>query len=102
MKAVAEIQVQPVGTGVSTRDEIQQAVSVLRDSGLEARVHALGTDVEGELVDVLRAVQRIHETLHENGAPRLATTVTIHTRIDKTPGLERAERAIAGRLIEKP
>jgi uncharacterized protein (TIGR00106 family) len=88
MKALAEIQVIPIGSGVSVRDEVMRAHQVLVDAGLNAQLHAYGTNVEGELEAVLAAVARIHETLHAQGTQRLATFVKLGTRLDKEPTLE--------------
>ncbi len=39
MKALAEIQVIPIGAGVSVRKEVQRAYDVMRASGLKAQLH---------------------------------------------------------------
>lgn len=88
MKALAEIQVIPIGVGVSVRDEVMRAHQVLLDAGLEAQLHAYGTNVEGELEAILAAVAKVHETLHAEGTQRLATFVKLGTRTDKEPTLK--------------
>ncbi len=87
MRAVAEIQVIPIGVGVSVRREVQRAHELLRASGLRAELHAYGTNVEGELADILDAVRRVHETLHAEGTVRLSTFLKLGTRTDKDPSL---------------
>jgi uncharacterized protein (TIGR00106 family) len=87
MKATAEVQVIPIGSGVSVRREVQRAHRVLEESGLSVELHGNGTNMEGELADILEAVRRIHETLHAEGTARLATFVKIGTRTDKEPSL---------------
>jgi uncharacterized protein (TIGR00106 family) len=87
MKAVAEIQVIPIGVGVSVRREVQRAHEVLQATGLHAELHAYGTNVEGELADILDAVRRVHETLHAEGTVRLSTAIKLGTRTDKDPSL---------------
>jgi uncharacterized protein (TIGR00106 family) len=87
MKATGEIQVIPIGTGVSVRAEVKRAHEVLSGSGLEVELHANGTNVEGELNAILSAVQRVHETLHAEGAVRLVSYVKVATRTDKEPTL---------------
>lgn len=87
MKATAEIQVIPIGSGVSVRKEVQRAHQVLVDSGLRVALHAYGTNVEGELGDILDAVRRVHETLHAEGVARLSTAIKLGTRTDKEPTL---------------
>ena len=87
MKAIAEIQVIPIGAGVSVRDEVRRAHDLLVQSGLETELHAYGTNVEGELRDILAAVQKVHETLHDEGVVRLSTAMKLGTRTDKEPRL---------------
>jgi uncharacterized protein (TIGR00106 family) len=87
MKATAEIQVIPIGAGVSVRRQVQRAHELLKGSGLEAQLHAYGTNVEGELAAILDAVRHVHETLHAEGVVRLSTAIKIGTRTDKEPSL---------------
>ena len=88
MKALAEIQVIPIGVGVSVRKEVRRAHEVIQSSGLKAQLHAYGTNVEGDLDAILATIKRIHETLHAEGTQRLSTTVKIGTRTDKEVSLE--------------
>jgi uncharacterized protein (TIGR00106 family) len=87
MKATAEVQVIPIGAGVSVREEVKRAHQVLEEAGLNAQLHSNGTNLEGELSEVFAAVQRIHETLHAEGTVRIATFMKVATRIDKEPSL---------------
>lgn len=87
MRAIAEIQVIPIGAGVSVREEVKRAHQIIYQSRLRAELHAYGTNVEGELSEILAVVHAVHETLHAEGTLRLATTVKIGTRIDKVPTL---------------
>jgi uncharacterized protein (TIGR00106 family) len=88
MKALAEIQVIPIGVGVSVRKEVMRAHQLIADSGLEVQLHSYGTNVEGEIDAVLAVIQKVHETLHAEGVPRLATSIKLGTRIDKDATLK--------------
>jgi uncharacterized protein (TIGR00106 family) len=87
MKALAEVQVIPIGSGVSVREEVKRAHEILEESGLNAQLHANGTNLEGELTDIFAAIIRVHETLHAEGTARLSTHIKIGTRTDKEPSL---------------
>ena len=87
MKAVAEIQVVPLGAGVSVRQEVTRAHELIVASGLTVQLHAYGTNVEGELEQILEVIRTIHETLHQEGAVRLSTAIKLGTRTDKVPTL---------------
>ncbi|MHC4550158.1 MAG: MTH1187 family thiamine-binding protein [Planctomycetota bacterium] len=88
MRALAEIQVIPLGVGVSVRRPVARAQEVIVASGLKVEAHAYGTNVEGDLDTILATVKRIHEVLHAEGTPRIATALKLGTRTDKEPTLE--------------
>lgn len=91
MKAVAEIQVIPIGAGVSVRKEVMRAHQLIEEAGLTVQLHSYGTNVEGELEKILATIQKVHETLHAEGTQRLSTAIKIGTRTDK-------EVSLAGKL----
>ncbi len=87
MKATAEIQVIPIGVGVSVRDYVKKAHEALAAPGLEVQLHAFGTNVEGDLDAILAAVKHVHEVLHGAGVVRVSSAIKIGTRTDKEPSL---------------
>ncbi|MHB0971138.1 MAG: MTH1187 family thiamine-binding protein [Thermoanaerobaculia bacterium] len=88
MKATAEIQIIPLGVGSSVRKQVMRAHEIIKDAGIGAELQAWGTNVEGEIDDILAAVKRVHETLHAEGTVRIASFVKIGTRTDKEPTLK--------------
>jgi uncharacterized protein (TIGR00106 family) len=87
MKATAELQVIPLGAGVSVRAEVTQVVALLNQHDFILETHAAGTNIEGELADILTVVQQIHETMHARGSARLISYLKLETRTDKVPTL---------------
>ena len=87
MKATAELQVIPVGEGVSVRQQIMRIVELLQGRDFILETHASGTNIEGELTDILAVVEQIHETLHREGSVRLVSYLKLETRTDKVPTL---------------
>jgi uncharacterized protein (TIGR00106 family) len=87
MKATAELQVIPLGEGVSLRSQVGRVLEILNGYDFILETHASGTDIEGDIVDVFRAIEEIHSTLHEEGSVRLLSYLKIETRTDKTPTL---------------
>ena len=83
MHAIADIAIIPLGTGLSLSPYVAACERVLRDAGLKTQLHANGTNVEGDWDDVMAALKRCHEVLHEMGAPRVATNMRLGTRTDK-------------------
>jgi uncharacterized protein (TIGR00106 family) len=87
MKATAELQVIPLGAGVSVRKEVTRIVDLLRQHDFILETHAAGTDIEGDLDDILTAIRQIHATLHAEGSVRLISYLKLETRTDKEPTL---------------
>jgi uncharacterized protein (TIGR00106 family) len=87
MKATAELQVIPLGQWVSVRKEIRRVVELLQGHDFIIETHASGTNIEGNLDDILAAVKQIHEVLHAEGSVRLVSLLKLETRIDKAPTL---------------
>jgi uncharacterized protein (TIGR00106 family) len=88
MHAIAEIQIIPIGSGVSVRKEVKRAHQLLESSGLNLSLHANGSNMEGELDQVLDAIRTTIETLHAEGIVRLSSHIKIGTRTDKVPSME--------------
>ena len=93
MRALAEIQVVPIGSGVSVREEVMRAHKLIAESGLTVQLHSYGTNVEGEMSQIFKAIEVVHETLHNEGTVRLMTSIKIGTRTDK-------ESSLAGKLFK--
>lgn len=88
MQATADLQVVPLGQGVSVRQEITQAIDLLENYPLVVKTHAAGTNLEGQLQVILDAVAAVHAQLHDSGCVRLLSYIKLETRTDKLPTLE--------------
>ncbi|HFD79008.1 MAG TPA: MTH1187 family thiamine-binding protein [Gammaproteobacteria bacterium] len=87
MRATAELQVVPIGAGVSVRRQIERVIELLRGHDFLIETHAAGTDIEGDLDEILAVVREIHHALHEEGEVRLLSHLKLETRTDKAPTL---------------
>lgn len=83
MKAIADVCVVPIGVGVSVSEYVVVCEQVFREAGLAPRLHAYGTNVEGEWDEVMDAVKQCHQRIHDMGAPRVSTSIRIGTRTDR-------------------
>lgn len=83
MKVIADLCVVPLGVGVSVSKYIVACEEILEGAGLETKMHAYGTNVEGEWDAVFGALKRCHEKLHEMGVPRVSTNLRLGTRTDR-------------------
>lgn len=98
MKVLADISLIPLGVGTSLSTYVAACERVLRDAGLEPKLHAFGTNVEGDWDVVMAALRRCHDTVHELGAPRVSTTVKLSTRVDRTQTLAEKVSSVEQKL----
>jgi uncharacterized protein (TIGR00106 family) len=102
MKVLVDLSVVPLGVGVSLSSYVAACERVLREAGLETRLHANGTNIEGEWDEVFAAVRRCHEVVHAMGAPRIATTLRLGTRTDRPQTLDDKVRSVEAKLGDSP
>lgn len=88
MKVIADLCVVPLGVGVSVSEYIAACQTVLEEAGLETRLHAYGTNIEGDWDCVFAAIKRCHEVVHDMGAPRISTTIKLGTRTDRSQSMD--------------
>ena len=98
MKVIADLTVVPIGVGVSLSKYVAACEKVLRETELETRLHAYGTNIEGEWDAVLSAVKRCHEVVHEMGAPRVSTVLKLGTRTDRDQKMGDKVRSVEEKL----
>uniref|UniRef100_A0A7C6A8X0 MTH1187 family thiamine-binding protein n=1 Tax=candidate division WOR-3 bacterium TaxID=2052148 RepID=A0A7C6A8X0_UNCW3 len=86
---IVDISVVPVGTKTTSVSKyVQEAISVIKKSGLKFQVSSMGTAIEGDLAKIFKTVQEIHEACFAQGAKRLLTTIKIDDRRDKKQTME--------------
>ncbi len=100
MRISMEICIVPMGVGVSVSDYIAACEKVLREAGINPQLHAYGTNVEGEWEEVMAALKRCHEVVHEMGAPRIFTTLKLGTRTDRAQANQDKVDSVLGKLSE--
>jgi len=83
MHVIVDLCVVPLGVGVSVSSYVAQCQRVIEASGLNYRMHAYGTNIEGPWDDVMAVVKACHERVHGMGAPRITTTLKMGTRTDR-------------------
>jgi uncharacterized protein (TIGR00106 family) len=88
MNVIVDLCVVPIGIGVSVSKEVAACQRVLDEAGLETKLHAYGTNIEGDWDAVFAAIKRCHQVVHEMGAPRISTTIKLGTRVDRKQSMQ--------------
>ena|SRR5690349_9861518 len=100
MKVIADLCVIPMGSGVSVSREVAECERILAEAGLKTKLHAYGTNIEGDWDDVFAAIKRCHEALHAMGVPRISSTIRVGTRTDRQQTMEDKVRSVAEKLAQ--
>ena len=83
MKVIADLCVVPIGVGVSVSKYVVAYEKIFQEAGLTTKLHAYGTNIEGDWDDVFAAIKKCHELVHEMGAPRISSILRFGTRNDR-------------------
>jgi len=101
---IAEISVIPIGEGIDLSKHVANVVRIIDESGLDYKINAMGTVVEGDSDLVFDLIKKCHNKMLE-AAQRVYTTVKIDDRKDrKTRMIEHKVQAVEkelGRSLKK-
>lgn len=74
-----DFSITPLGKGESVSSYVARCLEVVSASGLDYRLHAMGTTLEGELDEVLAVVRRCFEVL-QTDCDRVSCSIKIDYR----------------------
>ena len=83
---LASFSVVPIGVGEELKEQVADILGLVADSGLDYKLGAMQTTVEGHADKVMDLIMRCHQRMTDL-APRVLTSITIDDR-----------RGAAGRL----
>ncbi len=93
--AVMEISVVPVGTdNPSISHYVAECVAIVKEKGLPYELTSMGTNVEGELRDLLLLAEKMHELPFKRGAKRVLTSIKVDDRRDKGLSIRGKKEAV--------
>ncbi|MCF6155541.1 MAG: MTH1187 family thiamine-binding protein [Candidatus Brocadia sp.] len=79
---IAEISVVPIGKGIDLASYVAKIVEIIDESGLDYKLNAMGTVIEGESDRVFDLIKKCHNKMLEI-SERVYTMVKIDERKDK-------------------
>ncbi|MFH2107552.1 MAG: MTH1187 family thiamine-binding protein [Chrysiogenia bacterium] len=99
-KIIAEVTVVPLGTATTSLSQfVAEAEKVLKNfPTVKALLTPMSTILEGEMVEVLAAVQAMHEAPFRMGALRVSTTLRIDDRRDQQITMEGKLAAVKSKM----
>ena len=94
---LASVSIFPVGKGVSVGAYVAEAVDIVDRSGLDYRLTAMGTVIEGDWDAVLAVVKKMRDRMLKR-AERVYLTLSIDDRADKRRHIESKVKRVEGLL----
>jgi len=88
MDVLIDVCIVPMGVGVSVSKYVVECEKIFAAAGLNHQMHSYGTNVEGDWDEVMVAIKKCHETVHEMGVPRIGTTIRMGTRTDREQSMQ--------------
>jgi len=98
--AILEVTIVPIGTGgTSVSAYVAECVMVLKkEKKIKHELTSMGSNLEGDLKDLIRVVMKMHEVPFRKGAKRVSTLIRIDDRRDKKGTLEGKKKAVQRKL----
>jgi uncharacterized protein (TIGR00106 family) len=84
---LASFSVIPIGAGEELKTYVADLMPIIEASGLDFKLGAMQTTVEGDESSVLKVIMACHRKMKEV-APRVLTSITIDDRSGATGRLE--------------
>jgi len=94
---LAHVAIFPTDKGASVSAHVARVVQMIADSGLDYRVTAMGTQIEGDADAVFDLIKRCHLAMRE-GAERVYTTIAIDDRAGASGRLRGKIQSLEARL----
>jgi len=98
MNVIADVCVVPLVPETSLSPYVAEVEKILERRGLKPRLHAYGTNIEGEWEQVMGALREVHERLHDMGVPRITSNMRFGTRTDRSQSAEDKIRSVREKL----
>ena len=96
---VMEITVVPIGKGPSISPYVADCIRVLKKAKMPFELSAMGTNVEGNLKNLIAVALKMHQVPFNRGAQRVVTTIKIDDRRDKKVTIAGKKKSVQTRLV---
>ncbi len=80
---IANFSVVPIGEGNSLSTQVAEVLKIVDESGINYKLHSMGTILEGDWDEILGLIKKCHERTLED-SNRVLTTITIDDRKGKS------------------
>jgi uncharacterized protein (TIGR00106 family) len=95
-----EFSMSPLGKGESVGQYVARSLEIIDRSGVDYRLHAMGTVLEGDWDEVFAVVRRCFEAMRRD-CNRISVAIKVDYRKGRTGGLQSKVASVERRLGRK-
>lgn len=92
-----EFSMTPLGEGESVSEYVARSLDIIDQSGLDYRLHAMGTVIEGEYEEVMAVMQQCFAAMAAD-CDRISCTAKLDYRAGHTGRLDKKVAAVEQKL----
>jgi len=92
-----EFSMSPLGKGESVSEYVARSLQIVADSGLDYRLHAMGTVLEGEWDEVFDVVKRCYDAMSAD-CDRISCSIKVDARRGATGRLSAKVKSVETKL----
>ena len=97
--AVVEVCLIPIGTKeTSVSKYVAEAEKILMAEGVKYKLNPMGTVIQGDIDQALKAIRACQESVFEQGADRVYSVIKIDDRRDKKASLDQKLKSVMDKM----
>ena len=97
---VVNFSIMPIGKGNSLSKQIAEVLKIVSESGINYKLHAMGTILEGDWNRIFKLIKRCHKKILKD-SDRVLTTITIDDRKGRTGRISGKVKSVERKLSKK-
>ncbi|MBC8552832.1 MAG: MTH1187 family thiamine-binding protein [Candidatus Brocadiales bacterium] len=97
---VVNFTIVPIGKDSSLSTKVAEILKIVSESGMDYKLHAMGTILEGEWDEIMKLIKKCHKEILKD-SDRVLTTITIDDRKGKTGRIAGKVKSVERKLGKK-
>ncbi len=97
---VVNFSIVPIGKESSLSTQVAEILKIVSESGIDYKLHAMGTILEGEWGSIMKLIKKCHKKILKD-SDRVLTTITIDDRKGRTGRLAGKVKSVERKLGKK-
>ncbi len=97
---VVNFSIIPIGKESSLSAKVAEILTIVCESGIDYKLHAMGTILEGDWDEIMRLIKKCHKKILKD-SDRVLTTITIDDRKGRTGRIAGKVKSVERKLSKK-